>query len=106
MTTADKILDANINFELLKKVYMKWQYIKILFTICLIWYAYYQIKRFNNASGSTPEEIIKNQNKIKFQTKVLIGDGHGMCMYFSMLWSGTILAFIIYLATKANLKKA
>ena len=106
MTIVEKIPDTYINFDLLKQMFIKWQYVKIAVTLILIWYAYYQITRFNNAEGNTVEEIIKNQNKIKFQTKVLIGDGHGLCAYFSMLWSGTVVGLIIYLATKSNVKKS
>ena len=104
MTVAEKTSDINLNInetlEIMKQLFLRWQYVKIAVTVVLIWYAYYQIKRFNNAEGDTVDEIIKNQNKVKFQTKILIGSGNGILTYFSMLWSGTILGLIFYYSSK------
>lgn len=96
------IVNANVDYELLRKLFMNWQYVKIVCTILLIWYGYYQIKRFDNVQGATTAEIVKNQNKVKFQTRILIGDGHGICAYISMLWSGTIITLMVYFIAKAQ----
>ena len=55
--------------EIMKQLFLRWQYVKIAVTVVLIWYAYYQIKRFNNPEGDTVDEIIKNQNKLNFKQK-------------------------------------